>query len=112
MACAGARLAAVEDADRRTARGEPPGDAKPDHARADDGNARLFDVMGKLVRQRRLPSLVPLVIDITCKFINYQILPTRLPQIRFRQVHALNIDGPAPFCSAALVPRCPAAASF
>jgi hypothetical protein len=56
MARARAGLAAIEHRDRG-APGKPPGDAEPDRARANDGDARLFADMGKLVRQRRLPSL-------------------------------------------------------
>ena len=56
MACARTGLAAVEHRDRCTA-GEPPGDTQADHAGADDSDARLFADMGKLLRQRRLPSL-------------------------------------------------------
>ena len=56
MACTRSRLAAIEHRDRRPA-GEPPGDPQPNHAGADDGDPRLFADMGKLLRQRRLPSL-------------------------------------------------------
>jgi N-acetylglucosamine kinase len=56
-AIARAGLAAVEHRHRRPA-GEPPGDAQADHAGANDGDTRLFADMGKLSRQRRLPSLV------------------------------------------------------
>jgi hypothetical protein len=56
MARAGSGLAAVEHHDRRAA-GEPPGDAQADDTGADDGDVRLFADMGKLLRQRRLPSL-------------------------------------------------------
>ena len=56
MARARADLAAIEHRDRRTG-GEPPSDAKADHTGADDGDVRLFADMGKLGRQRRLPSL-------------------------------------------------------
>jgi hypothetical protein len=56
MTRARSRLAAIEHRDRRPA-GEPPGDAQPNDASADDGDARLIADMGKLSRQRRLPSL-------------------------------------------------------
>jgi hypothetical protein len=56
MARAGAGPAAVEHRNRRAA-GEPPGDAQPNDAGADDGDVRLFADMGKFLRQRRLPSL-------------------------------------------------------
>jgi hypothetical protein len=56
MARTRARLAAVEHRHRRPA-DKPPGDAQADHASADDGDVRLFADMGKLLRQRRLPSL-------------------------------------------------------
>jgi hypothetical protein len=56
MARARPGLAAVEQRDRRPA-GEPPGDAQPNDAGADDGDVRLFADMGKFLRQRRLPSL-------------------------------------------------------
>ena len=39
------------------AAGEPPGNAKPDHAGADDRDARLLREMWQVVRQTRLPSL-------------------------------------------------------
>ena len=50
------RLGAIEHGDRGAA-GEPPGDAEADDARADDGDARLSRSVGRVVRQRRLPSL-------------------------------------------------------
>jgi hypothetical protein len=56
MACARSGLAAIEHRDRCAA-GEPPGDAQADNASADDGDTRFFADMGKLGRQRRLPSL-------------------------------------------------------
>jgi hypothetical protein len=56
MARARSRLGAIEHHDRRPA-GEPPGDAQPNDAGADDGDMRLFADMGKFLRQRRLPSL-------------------------------------------------------
>jgi hypothetical protein len=56
MARARAGLAAVEHRDRCPA-GEPPSDAEADDTGADDGDVRLFADMGKLLRQRRLPSL-------------------------------------------------------
>ena len=56
MARAPASLAAIEYRDRRAA-GEPPGDAQPNDASADDGDMRLFADMGKFLRQKRLPSL-------------------------------------------------------
>ena len=42
VARAGTRLAALENGDRGAA-GEPPGDAEPDDARADDDDARASD---------------------------------------------------------------------
>jgi hypothetical protein len=56
MACARSGLATVEHSDGCAA-GEPPGDAQPNDAGPDDGDQRLFADMGKLGRQKRLPSL-------------------------------------------------------
>jgi hypothetical protein len=56
MARARSSLAAVEHRDRCPT-GEPPSDAEADDTGADDGDVRLFADMGKLLRQRRLPSL-------------------------------------------------------
>jgi hypothetical protein len=56
MARAPASLATIGHRDRCAA-GEPPGDAQADHAGADDDDVRLIADMGKLLRQKRLPSL-------------------------------------------------------
>ena len=55
MACARSGRAAVEHLHGDAARGQPPGDAKPDHAGADDGDLRGSSDACRPVRQEAAP---------------------------------------------------------